>query len=725
MKIFINPSLNWLPFISILVAFGIPQGPLSASEDYETWGARVFGTDFGSPETAPEEDFTKDGIRNLMAYGAGLDPIVRNSIEDLYTATFLEVESQSFFSLSFQRSKTAQGLIIIESSVDVFDWQKAVFTTQELIGEDEAIEEWRVTVPTEDEDQLFLRLKSDPDTDSDGFIDGLEVVAGTDPLNDQSFPQRIAYGETLAGQINPADERDAFGFDAAIGDEVLVRMSSLTTFFGATFRVYRPDGSILCSKIRGNKGLIEDTCIIDAAGLHAIVLSDDAGTEDGNYNVAIQKLNGPGNTTPIAYGETVAGTITPDGELDTFVFNAALGDEVLVRMSSLTTFFGATFRVYRPDGSLLCSKTRGNKGLIEDTCIIDAAGLHAIVLSDDAGTEDGNYNVAIQKLNGPGNTTPIAYGETVAGTITTAGELDTFVFNAALGDEVLVRMSSLTTFFGATFRVYRPDGSLLCSKTRGNEGLIEETCIIDAAGLHAIVLSDDAGTEDGNYNVAIQKLNGPGNTTPIAYGETVAGTITTAGELDTFVFNAALGDEVLVRMSSLTTFFGATFRVYRPDGSLLCSETRGNEGLIEETCIIDAAGLHAIVLSDDAGTRVGNYNVAIQKLNGPGNTTPIAYGETVAGTITTDGELDTFVFNAALGDEVLVRMSSLTTFFGATFRVYRPDGSLLCSETRGNEGLIEETCIIDVEGNHAIVLSDDAGTEVGNYELTLELQGPL
>jgi len=394
-------------------------------------------------------------------------------------------------------------------------------------------------------------------------------------------------------------------------------------------------------------------------------------------------------------------------------------------MSGLAgTSFDATFRVYRPDGSLLCEATRTNPGLIEQVCTIDVTGGHAIVLSDDNGVDTGNYSVALQRLNGPDQAIPISYGETLAGTIDPAGEIDTYVFDAVAGDLALVRMSGLAgSSFDATFRVYRPDGSLLCEATRTDPGLIEQVCTIDVTGGHAIVLSDDNGVDTGNYSVALQRLNGPAQAIPISYGETLAGAIDPAGEIDTYVFDAMAGDVALVRMSGLAGTFDATFRVYRPDGSLLCEATRTNLGLIEQVCTIDVTGSHAIISSDDNGVDIGNYSVALQRLNGPGQAIPISYGETFAGAIDPAGEIDTYVFDAVAGDVALVRMSGLAgTSFDATFRVYRPDGSLLCEATRTNPGLIEQVCTVDVTGSHAIILSDDNGVDTGDYELTLEFQ---
>ena len=59
--------------------------------------------------------------------------------------------------------------------------------------------------------------------------------------------------------------------------------------------------------------------------------------------------------------------------------------------------------------------------------------------------------------------TPIAFGQTLSGTIGTFGEIDQYTFDALAGDSLYVLMST-TSGLDPYFRLYAPDGSLIASK---------------------------------------------------------------------------------------------------------------------------------------------------------------------------------------------------------------------------------------------------------------------
>lgn len=99
----------------------------------------------------------------------------------------------------------------------------------------------------------------------------------------------------------------------------------------------------------------------------------------------------------------------------------------------------------------------------------------------------------------------------------------------------------------------------------------------------------------------------------------------------------------------------------------------------------------------------------------------ISFGETVTGVINSPGQTVTYTFSGANGDPVLVRMTDTTgTGFDPEFRIYRPDGMLLCSTW--DFTLAEKTCTMDAGGTHTILVGDYGGDETGSY--TLSLSGP-
>src|SRR2546426_415248 len=138
-------------------------------------------------------------------------------------------------------------------------------------------------------------------------------------------------------------------------------------------RVFRSDGSSLCSAANpftnGASGLLElSTCVLDNTDPYTIMVSDNFCDEIGNYVLTLQRVNSPPNPTPISYGQNIAGTISPQVELDVYSFSF-----LMIRQPPRSTLFPYTtllrsIRVFRSDGSSLCSAanpfTNGASGLL-------------------------------------------------------------------------------------------------------------------------------------------------------------------------------------------------------------------------------------------------------------------------------------------------------------------------------------------------------------------------
>jgi hypothetical protein len=209
----------------------------------------------------------------------------------------------------------------------------------------------------------------------------------------------------------------------------------------------------------------------------------------------------------------------------------------------------------------------------------------------------------------------------------------------------------------------------------------------------------------------------------VAFGETVVADIAVLGELDSYSFTGTAGDVVRVRMadgSSSAVSLNNQLDVFDPAGMAVGTITNGVSALLDLT--LPATGTYLILASDVTGRFMGNYGLSLQRLNNPGNVTPISFGETVSGSISALAEMDTYVFTGSLGDQVQITVTQTSGNFDPQIQTYRPDGSNIsdCSDSTTGAVLVV-SCTLDVSGDHAILVSDVNGDESGNYDLNLEL----
>jgi hypothetical protein len=95
--------------------------------------------------------------------------------------------------------------------------------------------------------------------------------------------------------------------------------------------------------------------------------------------------------TPIAFATTsTAGKITAPDETDCWRFDARAGDRIRVRITKTGALLPRT-ELLRPTGTTLCGWTTST----ELTCTLDATGTHTILVRDYAGTNPGDYRIAI------------------------------------------------------------------------------------------------------------------------------------------------------------------------------------------------------------------------------------------------------------------------------------------------------------------------------------------
>jgi hypothetical protein len=450
-----------------------------------------------------------------------------------------------------------------------------------------------------------------------------------------------AFGETVSGAISAAGEADSYTIVANAGDAVLIRVSKDGGDLWPRLRLYAPGGALLQEQYGSTSAEVLQR--VPESGSYNLMVSDGYdGTFTGSYKLYVQRLNQPGNALALTFGQTVTGAIPQAAEMDTFTFQAEAGDVVLVGMSRTSGSLWPEIRVYNASGSALgaaggsvhaelivtvfqawrvylpvvVSKHTGGEATARwpepvQRLEVTAAGTYAILVGDGYnGTYTGSYDVHLQRLNNPGNATALSFGQTLAGSIGMAGEMDAYTFVGEAGDVVLAGMSKTSGTLWPQVRVYDPSGNPVGSTT--GSAHTEVVARLSMDGTYLVLACDGYnGTYTGSYNVHLQRLNNPGNATALSFGQTLAGSIGMAGEMDAYTFVGGAGQGIVITMSRTSGSLWPQIRLYDAAGNPVGSANGSTSA--ELTVTLGADGTYTILAADGYnGTYTGEYNVHLE-----------------------------------------------------------------------------------------------------------------
>jgi hypothetical protein len=563
--------------------------------------------------------------------------------------------------------------------------------------------------------------------------------------------QQLAFGQTQTGSIGTPAEIDTYTFVANAGDTVLIAISRASGDLWPRIRLYQPGGLLLVDEDAPTQ--VEVSQVLPVAGIYSIRISDGFNeTLTGGYGLYLQRLNAPGNATPLSFGQTTIGSIAQTAEMDTFTFDAQENDAILVSISQASGDLWPQIRVYDPAGNvvgingdpvhaeitlvvsqrwvsylpLVVRSSRGTTASAEPSeeqergvhVRASLPGTYTILVADDLnGTQTGSYGLHLQQLNSPDNATPIDFGQTKTGSINQVAEMDAYSFMATAGDVVLVGASQATGDMWPRVRLYDPAGNLV--GTSGDSRHTEVQVTLASRGAHTLLISDDFdGTLTGVYGLHLQRLNNPGNAAPIDFGQTLTGSINQAAEMDAYTFAADAGDVVLIGAGRSTGNLWPQIRIFDPEGSLVGIAADSTHAEVQ--VMLAASGTYTLLIADDLnGSHTGGYGLHLQRLNNPGNARALVYGDLVSATINMVAEMDAYTFSGSAGDAIVINMARTSGSLWPQIRLFDPDGE--AAGTASGSTSAELNTTLTEAGTYTILAADDLnGTLTGGYDLQIQ-----
>jgi hypothetical protein len=564
---------------------------------------------------------------------------------------------------------------------------------------------------------------------------------------------------------------DAWTFNAAVGDTIVLRAGELTDLGGTggftpAIRLLDPDGAVVGASA-ANLNAVEVVAVATKSGAFRAIVTDGGAYTNGlgSYRLHLAQppaipIVSPGDDGGVlTNGAGQLGTIHL-GDLDVWTFRADVGDRIVLRAGEVTETGGTggftpAIRLYGPNGALVDTDA-ANLNAVEVTATATASGTFTAVVADGGAYIDGSGTYRLHLVRAPGEPAispgdeggALTNGATHVGTIT-AGDLDTWTFRANPGDNIVVRAGELTDNGGTggftpALRLFGPDGAPLAASA-ANLNVVEVAATATAGGVFTVVVGDGGAYIDGSGTYRLHLAQAPAEPVvspgdeggPLSNGATAQGTIH-PGDLDVWTFTASAGDSIVVRAGELTDTGGTggftpALRLYGPDGALLKSDA-ANLNAVEVASVATRSGTYTVVVADGGAYIDGSGTYRLHLVRAPGEPAitpgdeggPLTVGAGHAGTIHA-GDLDAWTFTANSGDTIILRAGEVTDTGGTggftpALRLYGPDGTLVDSDA-GNLNAVEVSTVAARSGLFTAVVGD-GGAYIdgsGTYRLHLAL----
>lgn len=424
----------------------------------------------------------------------------------------------------------------------------------------------------------------------------------------------IKSGDFVEGEITPPGDIDIFSFAGSKGDAFLISALKRGPL-SPCLEFYRPNGMLLqkaCTYSPQNPTKFS----LPKDGNYTLLVRDFDGDYDGSgegaYSLNLERIDPPPDPTQIRLGEVEHGEISPEGDVDFFLFEAKMGETFVFFYGEQSDSLGLCFEFYRPDGSRfkkLCDNSPASSPPHEFFFTAAQEGNHTIMVYDAAWSHEGEYSLALQrtKPRSP-STAVIKPGDVTAGEIGPGGDLQTYSFAGEKGDMFVIHGTSSSESFGRLcLELYGPDGIRLknaCADVFDSLPTFDFTSPQD--GNYTIIVRDFEWATEGDYTIALERIKPSSpSAVPVAVGTSVQYLLKPYGDIDLFVFHAAKNNEREIKVTS--NLFSPCIRLYRPDGKLAAKQCGSSPNDLKPK--LTQTGTYSILVTGSEWKDRGSYTL--------------------------------------------------------------------------------------------------------------------
>jgi hypothetical protein len=377
---------------------------------------------------------------------------------------------------------------------------------------------------------------------------------------------------------------------------------------------------------------------------------------------------------PIALGQTINGTLAPgdclnpiegDGsKVDEYTFTGTAGQQIAISMSAS---FDTFLYLLNPDGSVLAVNDDAvDPRISTDSRIpptgfitLSSGGVYSILANSFRPEDSGGYTLTLTAGNC--NPTPIAYGETKSGTLTTGDctnpidqdntPVDYYTFSGTVGQQISITMTATSGNIDPYLYLITPSGDLLADDNDGGGGTTARIPAgtgfgrLPVTGIYTIIANTAATSQSGGYNLTLAKAANDCASVPLTVGTPINGSLATGdcrlledgSFIDAYTFTGTANGQVTITMISSTTGLVPVVFLLAPSGDVLAIDVNNDrdntaripgDGSISFT--LPTTGTYTVFANSFDTNQVGDYTLRVVNPSAC-TTTLAATGRNVSG----------------------------------------------------------------------------------------------
>ncbi len=512
-------------------------------------------------------------------------------------------------------------------------------------------------------------------------------------------------GSLVDGTMSGLLSASTYKLPANAGDVFLLRLLNATQsgVFRPQLDIYDAQGNNM--QTLNAAGLARATFTTRVAGPYTVVVSDGFdNSQNGSYTISLLRLNSPcGTAGTLSCGVPATGTFSHPLEAGVYSYSVEAGQSFTVRMIDAAGGLQESLEVYDARGGLVGQNTSNPFAGVDVT---KAAGGVYTVLALDASQRQTGGPFGIELLATTNAcAAPSSQGATVSGVVSTSRPFVAYSIPATAGDALLVRSASFTSGFSAQMDLYDPGGTRVESATFG----ISRKAA--ASGTYTVIVGGSAPRTAGAYALSWQLLNSPAGAAPLACGASTPGLLTATSEFRYYTANASAGDVMRLIFTRLTDNFSPQVDVYDPAGSRVPTSTAD----ITQKAAADGDYLVLVGPSSSRG-ETGTYSLAYQRPNRPCDAQGLTCGQTGLRAVSLPGQLDTWTFSGAGGDQASVKLTPRSGTYSPFGELYDGAGNRLAAS--GSTGLLRAA--LPAAGPYTVLVRDLNAVNTGSYRVSLQ-----